>query len=163
LTGRAVALVAALVTAASAAPASAQFSHPCDVPCALVLGASAYTVAIGTVVGYGRATRGYSTRGVALGIGVTSFVSVAGAGMALSGDGERQERAVYASGMGALGGALVGLALGPAFEETDGSAKLAAVLVGAGAGALIGGVYGALSYDGATGTQPAAVGVRIPF
>ena len=158
-----VALAAALLIGSPPAPASAQFSDPCDFPCALVLGASAYTVAIGTVVGYGRATRGYSTRNVALGVWVTSFVAVTGGGMALSGNGERQERAIYASGIGALGGALVGLALGPTFDETDRSGKLAAVLVGAAAGALVGGVYGALSYDGGATAQPASIGVRIPF
>jgi hypothetical protein len=164
LTARAVALVAALVVGAPAKPASAQFSDPCQVRCALVLGASAYTIAIGTVVGYGRATRGYSTRDVPLAIWGTTFAVVVVGGMALSGNGERQERAVYASGIGALGGALVGLALGPAFGEGDRSSKLAAVLVGAAAGAVVSGVYGALSYgEGAAGARPATIGVRIPF
>lgn len=163
MTSRAVALVAALAMGAPAAPASAQFSDPCQFRCALVLGASAYTIAIGTVVGYGRATRGYSTRNIALGIWGTSFAAVAGGGMALSGNGERQERAVYASGLGAMAGALAGFAIGPTFEERDRSGKLAAVLVGAAAGALLGGVYGALSYDSGAGPQPAQMGVSIPF
>src|SRR5690606_27286333 len=113
----AVAVAAALAMGAPALPASAQFSDPCDAPCALVLGASAYTVAIGTVVAYGRATGGYSTRDTPLAIWTTSFVAVAGAGIALSGNGERQQRAVYASGIGAAAGALTGLAIDAAMGE----------------------------------------------
>ena len=164
MTVRAAALAAALAIGSPTAPVSAQFSHPCDVPCALVLGASAYTVAMGTVVGYGRMARGYSTRNQPLAIWVTSFAVVAGGGMALSGNGERQERAVYSSGIGALGGGLAGLAVGSTFDERDTSAKLAAVMIGAAAGALAGGIFGALSYDeGDTGPQPAMIGLRITF
>lgn len=161
---RSVALAAALSIAAPAAPASAQFSDPCDVACALVLGASAYTVAIGTVVAYGRATGGYSTRNAALGIWSASFIAVAGGGMVLSGNGERQERAVYASGIGAIAGALTGLAVGSTLDRSDRSARLAAVLISAAAGTLVGGFYGALSYDeGGASAQPAQIGIRIPF
>lgn len=170
MTARSAALAAALAVtvtisiSAAATPVSAQLSDPCDTPCALVLGASAYTVAIGTVVAYGRATGGYSTRGLPLAIWGTSFAAAVGGGLALGGNGERQERAVYASGIGAVAGALTGLALGTTTGEGDRSGKLSAVLIGAAAGALVGGVYGALSYDeGGGAVQPAEIGFRIAF
>jgi hypothetical protein len=78
----------------------------------------------------------------------STFVVVAGGGLALAGDGDRQERAVYGAGIGGAVGAALGLAVEAVRTGGDGSHLLSGALIGAGAGVLLGGVYGALSHDG---------------
>jgi hypothetical protein len=101
--------------------------------------------ATGTVAALGRLTGGLSTTGQAVGTWGASFALVVGGGVALSGNGERQERAVYAAGIGSGVGAALGLALAAATDASDGSRLLASTLIGAAVGVLAGGVYGALS------------------
>lgn len=145
------ALVVGGLWSARPSPAAAQLSSPCEATCALVLGLSGYAVGTGAVVAWGRHTGGLSTSGQALRLWVSGFAMTVGSGMALSGNGERQERAVYGAGLGLIAGSAVGLVLGSIGSEGDGARRIAGVLIGAGAGALIGGVFGALSYDEGSG------------
>lgn len=160
-------LLAARVTVALVAlplPASAQLSEPCGVTCGLTLGATGFTFATGALVAYGRQTGGISTirEGLSVwGVGLGAFVA---GGVALSGNGGRQERAVYSAGIGTVAGSLLGLTIESLVGESSGARKLAATLTGAAAGALIAGVYGAVSYEREGGAASAAsLGVRIPF
>ncbi len=154
----------ALALLAAAAPASAQLTAPCAVTCAAVLGATGLTAATGALVAYARHGGRVSTPSEGLtvwGIGLVGFV---GSGIALGGNGQRQERAVYAAGIGALAGSLLWLGIESTLAESDGARKIAATLMGAAAGALAGGVYGALSYEAGGGGAPASLlSVRIPF
>ena len=69
-----------------------------------------------------------------------------------------------AIGTWAAAGALTGLALSSALGDWEPSERLSAVLIGAAAGTLIGGVYGALSHDERGGAaRPARIGIRIAF
>jgi len=77
----------------------------------------------------------------------SGFVVAAGAGMALSSDGERQQRAIRAAGIGALGGALAGLAVESIFGESTNATRIAATLIGAGLGVAVGGAVGAVTYE----------------
>ena len=157
-------LALALLAAATPVPASAQLTAPCEVTCAAVLGATGLAAATGALVAYGRRGGGVSTLSEGLtvwGIGLVGFV---GGGLALSGNGPRQERAVYAAGIGAVAGSLLWLGIESTRSETDGARKVAATLMGAAAGALAGGVYGALSHEGGGGgAQVSMFSVRIPF
>lgn len=128
-------------------PAEAQLADPCRVRCALVIGASGFAVGTGTAVVAGRAVGGFASirEGAlfwSLGFGVT-----VGSAIALSGDGGRQERAVYASGAGAVAGALSGWVAATLAGGEAEPTRWAATLVGAAVGAWAGGVYGALTYD----------------
>jgi len=122
-----------------------------------VLGATAFTVATGAAVAFGRHTGGISNIEQGLGIWSAAFVLSVGGGLALGSNGERQEQAVYAAGIGALAGSLVWLGIESSLDQSTGARKLAASLMGAAAGALVGGVYGALSYDEPNGGSPASV------
>jgi hypothetical protein len=129
-----------------------------------VLGATGLTAATGALVAYGRQGGGVSTLSEGLtvwGIGLVGFV---GGGIALGGNGARQERAVYAAGIGAVAGSLLWLGIESTLEASDGARKVAATLMGAAAGALAGGVYGALSYEeGGSGAPASLLSVHIPF
>lgn len=144
--------VAALIAVSCPADASAAaaLSPPsqaadCKVACGLVLGLSSFTVATGTVVTWGRVTGGISTRSQGTAIWTVSFGASLAAGAALY--GEHRERAVFASGIGVVAGALVGFTLESLVGSNEPSTKLAATLIGAAVGAVAGGVYGALSYE----------------
>ena len=133
-------------------PSAAQFSEPCQVACALVLGLTGITVATGSVVAVARQNGGFSTQSGALRVWWSGFGLAVGAGVALSVNGERQARAVYAAGIGAVAGSLVGLSIESLRAESDGARKLSATLIGAAAGAVVAGVYGALSHSPSPGT-----------
>jgi hypothetical protein len=148
----------------SPAHVKAQFSDPCQVTCAAVLGATGFVAATGASVAVGRLSGGMSTVDQGLWVWGSSFLVFAGGGVALAGDGERQERAVYAAGIGTAAGALAGLALGAVRTSADGPQRLAGVLVGATVGALLGGAYGALSHkaDASQSTVPLFT-LQLPF
>jgi hypothetical protein len=155
-------LVAGAALATSAPPVTAQLSTPCEVKCGVVLGASAYAVGTAAMVAWGRHVGGVATGGRATAIWLSAFGLAAGSGIALGGDGARQERAVYASGVGLGAGALVGLAVGAA-SDGEGDA-LAMSLIGAGIGSLLGGVIGALSHEAETSDMSVPVLIlRIPM
>jgi hypothetical protein len=155
-------LAAGTAIATSAPPATAQLSAPCEVTCGVVLGASAYAVGTAAMVAWGRHVGGVATGGRATAIWLSAFGLAAGSGIALGGDGARQERAVYASGVGLGAGALVGLAVGAA-SDGEGDA-LAMSLIGAGIGSLLGGVIGALSHEAETSDMSVPVLIlRIPM
>jgi len=145
------------------APAAAQLTSPCEIGCALVLGATGFTVATGALVARGRHTGGVSSTREVMGVWGGTFVVFVGSGVALSGNGERQERAVYAAGIGALAGSLVWLGIESSLSQSNGARRVAASLMGAAVGAVIGGVYGALSHDGTDGGQVALFDVRLRF
>jgi hypothetical protein len=154
----------ALATGAPSTPASAQLSEPCEAACGLVLAATGFTVATGAVVAYGRSKGGISTTAEGLRVWGVGFAMVVGGGIALRGNGERQERAVYAAGIGTLVGSVAGLGVEAAFGEGDGAARVAAALVGAAVGGLVGGVYGALTHEHGEGSaQATLVRLSTPF
>jgi hypothetical protein len=140
------AMLVALLTAVPGA--NAQLSGPCGTACGVVLGATAFTAATGTVVGFARASGGISTPREGLGIWGAGFAAVIGGGVALQGDGHRQRRAVYGAGIGALAGSLLGLGIESTRASSDDASRLAAALIGAAVGTLVGGVYGAVTYPG---------------
>lgn len=150
-------------------PVAGQLSVPCELSCGAVLGASALGVGMGALVVWARQTGGVSTQKEAflvMGGGMTLAV---GGAIALEGNGRRQERAVYGSGLGMLGGAVAGLGIAALVAEIDAPRAYSAALIGAGAGALVGGLVGALTYeesifDGAArlGTVPLFAG-RLSF
>ena len=109
----------------------AQLSAPCKAACGLVLGLSSYAVATGTVAAWGRLTGGLNTANQGKWVWASGFTLAAGAGIALSGNGERQERAVYGAGLGVLAGATVGLIVGSIRSGDSKSRRLAATLIGA--------------------------------
>lgn len=132
-----------------------QLSDPCRVRCALTLGFSSAALATGTVTAVGRLKGGYSTTGQALAIWGLGFAAGAGAGIAFEGDGERQRRAIYASALGAAGGALAGLALESLIGESDTASRFAATLIGGAVGVVAGGAIGALTREVGGGASPA--------
>lgn len=141
------AVAAALTLASPPRPASAQFSDPCEVDCALILGATAFTTATGAAVAWGRYGGGLSTVREGLLVWGVSFAVVSGSGIALSGNGGRQRRAVRGAGIGALAGSVLWLGIESTQAESDGARKVAATLMGAALGTVLGGVYSALTYD----------------
>jgi hypothetical protein len=145
------------------APAAAQLSQPCGVTCGVVLGVTGVTFATGAMVAYGRYTGGFSRPDRGIGVLVTSFAAFTGAGLALSGNGERQERAVYGAGAGAIIGSVVWMAIERADDESDDGGELAALLIGAAAGSLVGGVYAALTHDPTEDSGGASFSLSIPF
>lgn len=158
-----VALVAVTLGLALAPqPASAQFSEPCEVSCIAVLGATSFVTATGVSVAAGRITGGLTSLGDGLLVWGVSFAATMGGGMALSGSGERQERAVYAAGVGTLAGALGGGLLRTALGG-DEAHVISGILVGAAAGALIGGAVGALTYDAEDEGAVPLFSVRLPL
>ncbi len=137
-----------MVLTFSPAGARAQLSDPCQIKCGVVLGAASFAVAVGTTVSVGRLRGGYSTTRQGKVYLAVGFVVGLGAGIALSGNGDRQRRAVYAAGIGTLAGSLAGLAVESLSDESSGATRLAATLIGAAVGALVAGSYGAISYEG---------------
>lgn len=140
------ALGLALLTILPPASAAGQFSDPCRAACATVLSATSFAAATGAVVAVGRLSGGVSRVEPALAVWGASFLALTGSGIALSGNGERQRRAVYGAGIGAVAGSLLWLGVESSFDGGDGSRRVAASLMGAAAGALLGGIYGAVSY-----------------
>lgn len=135
--------------------AHGQLSEPCRLRCALTLGVSSTALATGTMTAVGRLKGGYSTTGQAIATWSLAFAAGAGAGIALGGDGERQRRTIYASALGAAGGALAGLALESLIGESDTASRFAATLIGAAVGVVAGGAIGALTRDAPGGASPA--------
>ncbi len=125
------------------------------------MGATGIAFATGALVAYTRLTGGVSTPGEGLEVFAVSLASFVGGSFALSGNGARQERAVFGAGLGALAGSAAFLAIESMRDESDGARKLAAALMGAAAGSLVGGVYGALTHD-AEPTQLQA-SIRLPL
>jgi len=158
--------IALLLGLALAVPtrADAQLSDPCALACGAVLAASSYAVGTATMVAWGRLGGGVAVPQSAAVAWMTGFVATAAGGLALGSDGERQERAIYGSGVGLLAGAAVGLAVGATGGDGDDGRPFAMSLIGAGIGSLIGGVYGALSYeDAGPGASAPLFTIRIPF
>ena len=143
--------------------AEAQFADPCATVCALTLGAAGAVAATGTVVAFGRLEGGMSTSSQGLWTWGMSYALFVGGGMALSGNGEQQERAVYAAAIGSAAGALAGLAFASIGGSSDGTRRFAGTLIGAAAGAIVGGVYGAVSHDDGTNTFYPAVSLSLSF
>lgn len=141
---------------------SAQISDPCGVACTVVLSASSFTFATGTMVAVGRARGGYSTTDQAIIAWTAGFLTAAVSGVALRGNGERQRRAAYASGLGALGGAVAGVAVESLVDGGTPSRRWAAALVGAAAGVAVGGAIGAVTYEGPDAPTP-SFSVSVPF
>jgi len=139
--------VAVAVLLAAPGEGAAQFSVPCAVECALVLGATSFAFASGTTAAVGRLKGGFSTSRQGIVAWGSGFVAAAGAGIALSGNGARQEHAIYLAGLGALSGSLVALASESLIGSSTSEQRLAATLVGAAVGALVGGAYGALTWE----------------
>lgn len=147
-------LVLAIALAATPTDARGQLTDPCSLGCGLTLGAASVVFATGTTAALGRLQGGFSTKEQAILWWSAGFVTAAGAGIGLQGDGGRQRRAVYASALGAATGALAGLAARSLVGESSTAERVAATLVGAAVGVAAGGVVGALSYEDPT--APAA-------
>ena len=143
---RGCALFAFAASALAPTPAEGQLSDPCSVGCGLVLGATSFVVAQGVATAVGRASGGFSTTRQGIVAWGAGFALAAGGGIALSGNGARQERAVHAAGIGTLAGATAGLGLGAIFAESS-EGRLSAALVGGALGALVGGVVGAATWE----------------
>jgi hypothetical protein len=161
--GRASRVAVVLLACIPGTPASAQLSDPCGVTCGVVLGTTGVTFATGALVAYTRHTGGVSTPGEGLRVFAVGLATYVGGAFALSGNGARQERAVYGAGIGALAGSAVFLAIESTRAESDGSRKLAALLMGAAAGSLAGGVYSALSHDTEPNGPLASISLTLDF
>ena len=142
---RSVLVVGLMVTAVR--PAEGQLSDPCSLECGLVLGATSFVFASGVATAVGRSSGGFTTTSSGIVAWTSGFVVALGGGIALAGNGERQERAIYSAGIGAVAGSLVGLAADSFSGDSSRATKVAATLVGAAAGALAFGVYGAATWD----------------
>lgn len=142
-------------------PVSGQFSDPCAVTCGLTLGVVSFAFATGASTAVGRAKGGYTTTRQGIVTWSVGFLSAAGAGMALSGNGARQERAVYGAALGALGGSVAGL-LVESLGDSNSTTRLAATLIGGAVGVVAGGVIGAATLDtDADGAAEAAL-ISVP-
>jgi len=160
-TARTVLAALTLACACAPAPASAQFAEPCELGCIAVLGATSFVTATGISVAAGRVTGGLTSMNQGLLLWGLSFAATAGGGMALAGNGERQERAVYTAGLGTLAGGLAGGLLGASLGG-DEAHVFSGTLVGAAAGALIGGAVGALTWSaGEGGAAVPLFGIRL--
>lgn len=158
-------LAVGVVTAALLAPSSAraQLSEPCAVMCGTTLVGTGIVFATGSVVMAGWLQGGFSTTSGGLLTWGTTFAAAVGGGVALAGNGERQERAIYSAAIGSAVGAALGLGLAGLGNGDDRTRLLASALVGAAAGVLAGGVYGALSHDeGSAGPSP-SLSISIGF
>ena len=156
-------LVVALGLFFTPANIEAQLSDPCEAACAATLGATSFVFAMGTMSAIGRMEGGYTTK---TGPAVTftgAYLASAGAAFALSGNGERQRRAVYGSAIGAMGGAVAGLAAESLFGESDTASRFAATLVGGALGVVAGGIVGASTYDGVGSQRPIFTFVSPPL
>jgi hypothetical protein len=153
MTTRVGAIATLAVLLLTPAAGRAQLSDPCGAGCGVVLGATSFVVAQGTATAVGRARGGFSTTTQGIVAWGAGFALAAGGGIALSGNGERQERAVYAAGVGVLAGSLAGLTVGALSGDGGSARRVAATFVGGAIGALAGGVLGAITWDGdASGT-----------
>jgi hypothetical protein len=141
----------------------AQLSDPCATACGATLVAVGAVAATGAVATLSRLEGGLSTTSEGLWVWGSNFATVVGAGAALSGNGARQERAVYAAAIGSLAGAALGLALGAATVSDDGARSVAAALIGAASGVVAGGVYGALSHDDGGAALTPSLSLSVPF
>ena len=128
-------------------PVEAQLSDPCSIECGLVLGATSFVFASGVATAVGRSTGGFSTTSSGIISWTSGFVVALGGGIALAGNGDRQRRAIYSAGIGTLTGAIVGLAADSFSGDSSHASRVAATLVGAAAGALTFGIYGAATWD----------------
>ena len=144
------------LTAVAPSRGAAQVSEPCGLGCAALLGVNGITFATGTATAVGRLQGGYSTFTAAALTWGTAFTAAVGAGVALSGDGGRQRRAIRAAAIGSVGGGLAGLAIESLIGDATATTRLAATLVGAAVGVLAGGIVGAATFDGAGTPAPAA-------
>jgi hypothetical protein len=140
----------------------AQVSEPCGVGCAALLGVNSITFATGTATAVGRRQGGYSTFAAAALTWGSAFTAAVGAGVALSGDGGRQRRAIRAAVIGSVGGGLTGLAIESLIGDATATTRLAATLVGAAVGVMAGGIVGAATYDGSGTPAPTANLVAAP-
>jgi hypothetical protein len=140
-------LLAVLVLHLLSPSAHAQLSDPCAAACGSTLVVVGAVAATGAVATLGRVTGGLTDTSEGLWMWGSSFAAVVGAGALLSGDGARQERAIYAAALGSVAGAAIGLAVGAATDSRDRARSVAAALIGAAVGTVVGGVYGALSHD----------------
>jgi hypothetical protein len=156
-------LLAASLALALPADAAAQFEEPCELRCIGVLGTTGFLTATGVSVAWGRITGGMSSVNEGVLTWGGTFVAFVGTGMALSGNGERQERAVYASGIGTAVGALTGLTVEAVRTNGDEPRLFAGTLMGAAAGAIIGGVYGALTYEDDEGGAVPLMSISVRF
>jgi hypothetical protein len=144
-------------------PTRAQLSEPCAAACGSTLVVAGAVAATGAVAALGRLRGGLSTTSEGIWVWGASFVTVVGAGAALSGNGARQERAVYAAAIGSVAGAALGFAVGAATDSRDGARSVAAALIGAAVGTIAGGVYGALSHDDGGAALTPSFGLDVPF
>ena len=156
-------LTAALLVGAGARPAGAQLSDPCALECGLVLGATGFVFASGVATAVGRMNGGFTTTSSGIVSWTGGFVVALGAGIALAGNGARQERAVYSAGIGAVAGSLVGLAAESLSGDSSRATRVAATLIGAAAGAAAFGVYGALTYDEDEPVPVPLASIRVPI
>lgn len=154
-------LIASVAVLLGPFEARAQFDSPCESACAAALFGVSFVVATGSATAVGRANGGYGTAGAGLRVWAGGFAAAAVAGVALSGDGVRQRRAIYSAGIGALSGSLLGLAIESALGESSSATRLAGTLIGAAAGAIAGGVVGALTAED-RGSEAVALSVRMP-
>ncbi len=146
---RRIPLVAILVvTLVGALPdrARAQLTDPCQLTCATVLGVTSFAFATGAATAVGRVKGGYSTARQGALVWSGSFLAAALSGVALAGNGERQERAVYSAALGVGTGALLGLTV-EALGDDSAASRWAATLIGASVGAVVGGVVGAATWE----------------
>lgn len=143
--------------------ATAQFEAPCRLACAGVLGTTAFVTATGVSIAVARATGGLTRVNQGLLVWGSTFTTVLVGGVALSGNGARQERAIYGAGIGSVVGGLAGLGLEALRTRGDGPRVVAGTLIGAASGALIGGVYAALTLDGQDTETVPLLSVNIPF
>jgi len=137
----------ALGIGGSPSDAAGQFSHPCGLECAVVLGAVSVTFATGATAAIGRLEGGYHTAPQAATVWIIGFTAAGVGGTALSVRGVRQRDGIYGAAIGAIGGAVVGLAAEAFIGHGTSSTRWAASLIGAAAGVLVGGAVGALSAD----------------
>jgi len=158
------AFAAAALLAVHARPVAGQFEEPCELACIGVLATTSFVTATGAAVGMGRLTGGMSSVNQGVVVWGGTFAAMAGGGMALSGDGRRQERAVYGAGIGLAAGAVTGLLIEAIRTRGDEPRVLAGSLMGAALGAVVGGVVGVITYDGDGASSPVPVlSVTIPF
>ena len=167
-TGRGTAVLVALVLSQTSGTA-AQLSDPCGAACGLLLGSSSIIVATGTTAAVGHARGGFRGTREAAVIWTPVLVVTAGAGLALSGDGARQRRAVRAAALGSVVGLVTGFAIASTSGEATDASRIVATLLGGAVGALAGGVVGAVTHDD-SGQDPSPpsfetsiVSVRIPL
>lgn len=142
---------------------TAQFSEPCELTCAAVLGATGFVAATGTAIALGRLTGGMSTVNQGLWVWGGTFGALVGGGIALSGDGERQHRAIYGAGLGALAGAVAGFTIEALRTRGDEPGVLSGTFIGATTGALLGGVYSALTYSDSAQSSVQLFALRLTF